>query len=126
MKKISLVLMSIVFLSGCSVSNDSYLDQKIACNERKQSITDDVASNWSGDSFPVVKEVFYSNKVDSCLYTLAVSGGDTVTNSRGGSYSLIDALTNKDIFYNNWCTDGCAKSKEEAEEEFYKEVKKYE
>lgn len=131
MKKIAIAIIIMSLLSGCS---KSFLVEKESCFKHLATLEKKLNNNSSTKDFSAsiqVSKIFYSPKVDSCLYVLKTYS--STRNKPGASgtivdYDLYNLLTKEKLTNIKGC-DGelhCGLSTSEAEITFNKKVFTYE
>ena len=127
MKKLFLVIIAALFVSGCAInSNDDIFSKKKECAELRAGIEQHLMDLNSGTERVQLNKIFYSPKENTCLYTMTTN---TVEGEiRRSYYDLYDALTNEKVASEVGCLprDICEKDPTQASEDFDALIKKYE
>ncbi len=98
MKKIILILITIFLFTSCTIyENDSTVEKEVSYFEKNKecySYTEQLRKDYAADK-TTVEAVFYSPKMDSCLYLLVNISGLQVHST------LNDVFTNETILESN-------------------------
>lgn len=124
--------MTTFFLTACS--NESFLVEKEKCFSYKDKIEENNNASFTSETeiySESIEKVFYSPKMDSCLYSKRTSLFRKNTPGENGSIvgiGLYDYLTSERILFHQGCDAElhCGSSIIEAEMAFQKELKDYE
>ena len=154
MKKLIIFIMVIFFITGCNSTKDSSnatnydplaFQKKQECLTLKTDIEEEIKKrtidsnnsefNMSNSVYVgELKRIFYSSKLDSCLYIWEKTSEDKslLSETITTSYILYDYLNDKELAYFTGCRsikgDGCYlfDPMKIAKEQFEEEIKKYE
>lgn len=129
MKKRVTTLIAVLIFTGCTHS-ESFLDEKETCSKYQQELVEEVEKIGKTHSVSVEK-LFYSPKIDSCLYV--VKRYSSTTNKPGANgeivdYSLYNFFTKEELTSVKGC-DGelhCGLSTAEAKSKIESKVSEYE
>ena len=130
MKKLFLVIIAALFVSGCALNPDNDLFTKKKECAALQTEIEQRLEKLSNETRELrLNRIFYSPKLNTCMYTSTnqmsfVAGG----NATRETYTLYDAFTNEGVEQEFGCTprDNCEKEAWEASRDFDKLVKEYE
>ncbi|MFA6918204.1 MAG: hypothetical protein WC285_05260 [Candidatus Gracilibacteria bacterium] len=130
MKKIAIAIITMSLLLGC---NESFLAEKESCFKHLATLEKEFNDGYSieGESaYTQVSEIFYSPKVDSCLYILETRSNSMNAPGSNGiivNYDLYNLLTKERLIDVKGC-DGelhCGLSTTEAETTFKSKIVDY-